>query len=150
MILRQIQQIQLALNTAKKNEENAAVRLHNVKQRLTEEEQRLQTLLRYQREYQEKVKKNSLQSIQGALYYNQQMFIKNIEGAVNKQYQQVDKYKKMLEQQVQFWYSLKTRTQILVSVIAEMQNKIKQKEEKRDQQSQDELVEYKRRQQDPN
>ncbi len=142
---RQLNQMQLAMDTAKKNEDEAASRLYSIKQKLAEEEQRLKTLLHYQQEYQKKATEKSLETMHGALYHNQQIFIKNITEAVTKQYQQVEKFKVILDKQAQLWYSLKARTQALATLITEIQKKLAYEENKREQQLQDELVQNKRR-----
>ncbi|TQV65373.1 MAG: flagellar export protein FliJ [Halothiobacillaceae bacterium] len=134
------QRLERVSDFARQEEDKAARRMAEARARLDEQEQRLNLLEDYQREYAARLSFNTGAS--GGIFalQNYRAFMARIDEAVGQQRQVVERLRQEHDQRVRHWNEQRTRTRGLQKVEEKLSNQIAQDQNRRDQRVQDEFA----------
>lgn len=125
------------LHHANTQQQDLAQRLSSSLQQLRDSESQLEQLLKYRDEYSSKQTGGNAFSVQDL--HNQQLFINQVNKAIEQQQQNIDNARRQVQQEKLFWQQSKTRCDAIDELIQKQSKKHKQRAEYREQKENDEL-----------
>ena len=132
------QRFQPIQRLAQHSEDKAAQQLGQAQQQLTDQQQRLEELVRYRDEYAQQFHQSGQAGLDGRQLQAYQSFLNQLNAAIEQQKQQILQSQEDCDHRRQDWRRQRTHSEVLESAVKRIQRQERKTEQRQEQRSSDE------------